>query len=163
MVTDELKPGALASVPLHGVCQILRIEESEILGQTHRFMVLQTGEDEGLLKVPADSLDKRGIRPLLSAGDLESVLEQEYELETPSSRPHQRMKFWKQELKSGDAGVRKKVLQCLRAMEAGGTKLSKDEAALKERIYANLQREIEAVLGLTPVQADDRLSLIFEN
>lgn len=157
--TVTLEPGSLACVPLQGVCQVLNIEESEILGQRHRFFVLETQEEKVLVKVPEKQLESQGIRPLMSADLMQTLLEKQLEVEVPQGRPHLRVRKWTSLLRTGEFGCRRQVLAELQAIEDGGGRLSKQEAALKERVRQNLEQEIALVLGLSRDQAGDRLNL----
>lgn len=157
------QPGAIAYVPLHGLCQVLREEKTEILGSLHQFTVFQPEADEALLKVPSDQMGARGIRPLADADELESQLceSNPEKLEIPRAKPHHRMRFWKRNLKSGTLESRRAVLDALDTIETNGGRLSKDENALKERLTHNFRRELEQVLELTGEQALNRLSRLF--
>ena len=58
-----------------------------------------------------------------------------------------------------DQDYLRQVLAELQAIEDGGGRLSKQEAALKDRVRHNLEQEIALVLGLSRDQAEDRLKL----
>lgn len=156
---SDLKPGMMASVPLSGICSVVAVEETEILGDKHRMVVLEPQDGEGQVKVPAKQLEARGIRPLAEPETLTSLLEGELDVEPPAKvPPHRRIKKWTRILRQEGVGARPQVLLEMAALAESGAKISKKERAFEEKVRLNFRREMEEVLELSPIQAGLRLS-----
>lgn len=150
----EFEPGMLASVPVSGICEVVAVEELEMLGDTHRFIVLDPVEKEGLLKVPEQKAGDRGIRPLSQPEPLEEMLQQDFDSGPPKRLPpHRRIKKWTKTLRNQGLGARLQVLEELRALEDSGLRVTKKERKFGETVRLNCRREMEEVLDLSPCQA----------
>ncbi|MGE0494106.1 MAG: hypothetical protein AB7S38_33155 [Vulcanimicrobiota bacterium] len=158
MKTIDLTPGGLASVPITGLCRVVEMQEQEMLGEMHRFFVLASEDNDYVVKIPASQIEKMGIRPLLDSEEMEGLLEDPPEIESPKERTPLLIKKWTRELRSGKPGARRQVLLELNALRLARGKLGKREGAFLETVRTNFRHEIEEVLELSPSQAGYRLN-----
>jgi RNA polymerase-interacting CarD/CdnL/TRCF family regulator len=143
-------------VPLQGRCTIVDVSEETILGETIAFVTLRPfGENGGLIKIPLESMDARGVRPVMEPTRMLDILETPLraEPEEVQMRPHQRFKRWVDLLRSGEPGVRRQILRELQDVEKVSKKLTKQETELRQRLRSAFLLEVEAALGLSPSQA----------
>ncbi len=154
----KLQPGCFASVPLSGLCKVVEIKETEMLGKNYRFYVLASDENDYVVKVPQHQLENMGIRPVMTSDQMHDLLEEPVDVDSPRDRPHLLIKKWTRWLRSGEAGARKRVLAELAAIQNDGGKLSKRQSELWDKVHNNFLREITQVLELSPEQAVHRLA-----
>lgn len=147
-------------VPLRGLCEIVAVQEEEMLGQTHLFYEMRPLAEEGIVKIPASQLEAQGIRATLSPERMEQLLQQDLECgEPPEGKPHQRLKKWVQMLRSDGIGARLRVLVLLNRLEKKGERLSKKEQELQDQIRLAFRHEVETVMDLSAPQAGRKVNL----
>ncbi|MGI6081808.1 MAG: CarD family transcriptional regulator [Limnochordia bacterium] len=61
--------------PMHGAGIIEAIEEQEILGETRRYYVMRMPLGDMKVMVPMDNVEELGVRQIVSAEEVESVLD----------------------------------------------------------------------------------------
>jgi len=66
--------GDMAVYPVQGVTEIQGIETIEIAGVSSRFYVLRRLDSEDTIRVPVTNVERVGLRNLVSAEEIESVL-----------------------------------------------------------------------------------------
>ncbi len=155
----NFEPGATVSAPITGLCKVVGVKIQEILGEEHRMLVLEPFDEElGLLTIPENRWGQMGLRNLVEPDKAEKVLEASVEVEPPKTKPHQRIKAWTKALRSGEFGVRKRVLLEFESLKKENAKISRDETRFMDKIKTNLRRELELSLDINPSQAGRKLS-----
>ncbi len=61
--------------PMHGVGVISKIEEMEVLGETHLYYILKLSMTEMTVKIPVDKSDELGLRSVVSESEINEVYE----------------------------------------------------------------------------------------
>lgn len=152
--------GDLAMVPLHGVCTIRSFLQETILGTECQMVELSPEFSSTTVKIPTASLESRGVRRLLSAEDLEGLLQRVpgIAVELPTGPPHKRLAGWVTRLRAEGPGIRHRILRELSALHSHVGKLSSEERDLQDRLVQSLRREMELALRLSPSAARRRLN-----
>lgn len=161
----NFEPGMTVSAPITGMCEVVGVKEQEILGERHRMLVLKPFDEElGLLTIPENRWGEMGLRELVGAEKAEEVLGASVELDPPKSKPHLRIKAWTNLLRTGQFGVRKRVLLEFESLKGSkGVRISRDETKLMDRIRDNFRRELELALDINASQAGRKLSAALSN
>ena len=99
----KFKKGDTVIYPQHGACIVQGTKKMEAFGEKREYLILQTVINEMTLKVPVDMADEVGVRPPVSADELEDLVAV---LSKPDPRVpsnwSRRFKNHQEKLKSGD-------------------------------------------------------------
>lgn len=69
------KIGDRVAYPMHGAGIIEAIEEKEILGEKHRYYIMKMPIGDMKVMIPLNNVENLGLRQVVSADEVESVLE----------------------------------------------------------------------------------------
>ncbi len=61
--------------PMHGVGVISKIEEREVLGETHKYYILKLSMTDMTVMIPIDKSESLGLRTVISGNDIDNVME----------------------------------------------------------------------------------------
>ena len=148
----KFKKGETVIYPQHGACVVMGTKKMEAFGEKREYLILQTVINEMTLKVPISKTDEVGVRPPVSADELEDLVAV---LAKPDPRVpsnwSRRFKNHQEKLKSGDVYQVAEVVRNLAARNRDAA-LSAAERTMYERARVNLVSEISPALK---VSADD--------
>ena len=99
----KFKKGETVIYPQHGACVVQGTKKMEFFGENQEYLILKTVINEMTLRVPLDNTDGVGVRPPVSADELEDLVSV---LAKPDPRVpsnwSRRFKNHQEKLKSGD-------------------------------------------------------------
>ena len=70
----KFKKGETVIYPQHGACVVKGTKKMEFFGEKQDYLILETVINEMTLKVPVDKTDEVGVRPPVSADELEDLV-----------------------------------------------------------------------------------------
>ena len=70
----KFKKGDTIIYPQHGACIVMGTKKMEAFGEKKEYLILQTVINEMTLKVPVDMAEEVGVRPPVSADELEDLV-----------------------------------------------------------------------------------------
>ncbi len=70
----NFKKGETVIYPQHGACVVQGTKKMEFFGEKQEYLILKTVINEMTLKVPVDKTDDVGVRPPVSADELEDLV-----------------------------------------------------------------------------------------
>jgi CarD family transcriptional regulator len=151
------KVGDRVVYPHHGAAVIERKETKEVFGEKTEYFVLQVAHGDLTLSVPADKAEEVGMRPPISADDVDDLfhLLSKKDVREPTNWSR-RFKNHQEKLKSGDVYQVAEVVRNLALRET--TKgLSAGEKAMLVRARGILVSELSFALNVSEDEALDRL------
>ena len=130
-----------------------------MLGVQHVFYELKPSEGTAKVKVPANQMTSRGIRPLMSPEQIEVELDSEGPAwEDPGRETYaQRLKRWTQLLRSGRTASAYDFLREWQKLSEQGTRFSPKEAEMHVNVQRVMVQEISEVLQISSGKASSRL------
>ena len=150
----KFKKGETVIYPQHGACVVQGTKKMEAFGERREYLVLRTVINEMTLKVPVDNADDVGIRPPVSADELEDLVSV---LAKPDPRVpsnwSRRFKNHQEKLKSGDVYQVAEVVRNLAARNRDAS-LSAAERTMYEKARVNLVSEISPALKVSTEDAE---------
>jgi CarD family transcriptional regulator len=153
----KFKKGETVIYPQHGACVVQGTKKMEAFGERREYLVLRTVINEMTLKVPVDNAEDVGIRPPVSADELEDLVSV---LAKPDPRVpsnwSRRFKNHQEKLKSGDVYQVAEVVRNLAARNRDAS-LSAAERTMYEKARVNLVSEISPALRVSTEEAEDYL------
>jgi CarD family transcriptional regulator len=153
----KFKKGDTVIYPQHGACVVQGTKKMEFFGEKQDYLILKTVINEMTLKVPVDKTDEVGVRPPVSADELEDLVAV---LAKPDPRVpsnwSRRFKNHQEKLKSGDVYQVAEVVRNLAARNRDAS-LSAAERTMYERARVNLISEISPALKVSAEEAEDYL------
>jgi CarD family transcriptional regulator len=153
----KFKKGETVIYPQHGACVVKGIKKMDAFGETREYLMLETVINEMLLSVPIDNTEQVGVRPPVSADELEDLVSV---LAKPDPRVpsnwSRRFKNHQEKLKSGDVYQVAEVVRNLAARNRDAS-LSAAERTMYERARVNLISEIAPALKVSSQAAEDYL------
>jgi len=154
----NFKKGETIIYPQHGACIVMGTKKMEAFGEKREYLILQTVINEMTLKVPVDMAEEVGVRPPVSADELEDLVAV---LSKPDPRVpsnwSRRFKNHQEKLKSGDVYQVAEVVRNLALREV--TKgLSAGEKAMLVRARGILVSELSFALNVSEDEALERLA-----
>ena len=154
----NLKSGDYVVYPTHGVGQVQGIGEETIAGQELELVVVTFDNERMTLRVPTDKLEASGLRPIVSAKEMEvalSVLTGRARVKrTMWSR---RAQEYESKINSGEPGQIAEVLRDLHR-NVGQPDQSFSERQIYEVALDRLAAEVAAVDSTDLEQAIEKLS-----
>ncbi|HWL45173.1 MAG TPA: CarD family transcriptional regulator [Ilumatobacter sp.] len=150
----QFKKGDTVIYPQHGACVVKGTKKMEAFGEKREYLILETVISEMVLKVPVDMAEEVGVRPPVSADELEDLVAV---LAKPDPRVpsnwSRRFKNHQEKLKSGDVYQVAEVVRNLAARNRDAS-LSAAERTMYERARVNLISEISPALKVTSEAAE---------
>ena len=153
------KVGDRVVYPHHGAAVIERKETKEVFGEKTEYFVLKVAHGDLTLAVPADKAEEVGMRPPISADDVDDLFQllSKKDVREPTNWSR-RFKNHQEKLKSGDVYQVAEVVRNLALREA--TKgLSAGEKAMLVKARSVLVSELSFALNLSE---DDALKKLEE-
>jgi CarD family transcriptional regulator len=151
------KVGDRVVYPHHGAAVIERKETKEVFGEKTEYFVLKVAHGDLTLAVPADKAEEVGMRPPISADDVDDLfhLLAKKDVREPTNWSR-RFKNHQEKLKSGDVYQVAEVVRNLALRET--TKgLSAGEKAMLVRARGILVSELSFALNVSEDEALERL------
>ncbi|MFN8610871.1 MAG: CarD family transcriptional regulator [Vulcanimicrobiota bacterium] len=150
--------GSLVFEPFLGLCTVINWMEETVLGVHQSFYELQPGQGNARVKVPASQMPSRGIRTLMSAEQLETIL-----TTTPSANASDdgeipRQHRWTRLVRSEQRLGAYEFLQEWRNLESSGANFNSKESEMREKIQKTVVQEIARVFQISLGKASLRLS-----
>src|SRR3954453_21737048 len=155
----SFKVGDRVVYPHHGGAVSERKETPEIGGEKREYLILKIAHGEMTLSVPTDKAEEVGMRPPISAEDVDDLFQLlgQKDVREPTNWSR-RVKNHQEKLKSGDVSQVAEVVRTLALREA--TKgLSAGEKAMLVKARGVLVSEVSFALNLSE---DDALKKIEE-
>ena len=150
----NFKKGETIIYPQHGACIVVGTKKMDAFGEKREYLILQTVINEMTLKVPVDMAEEVGVRPPVSADELEDLVAV---LSKPDPRVpsnwSRRFKNHQEKLKSGDVYQVAEVVRNLAARNRDAS-LSAAERTMYERARVNLVSEISPALKVSAEDAE---------
>jgi CarD family transcriptional regulator len=158
----DFKIGDTVIYPQHGACIVEGRQSKTAFGVTRDYLILRAIIGEMTLSVPLEMAEEVGVRPPVSADELEDLVAV---LSKPDPRVpsnwSRRFKNHQEKLKSGDVYQVAEVVRNLAARNRDAA-LSAAERTMYERARTNLISEISPALGVTAEEAEDYLDRALE-
>ena len=153
----KFKKGETVIYPQHGACIVQGTQKKTMFGETKEYLVLRSVIGEMTLSVPLDKTEEVGVRPPVSADELEDLVSV---LSKPDPRVpsnwSRRFKNHQEKLKSGDVYQVAEVVRNLAARNRDAA-LSAAERTMYERARINLISEIAPALKVSAEEAEQYL------
>ena len=145
----NFKKGETVIYPQHGACVVKGTKKMEAFGEKKEYLILETVISEMTLKVPVDMAEGVGVRPPVSADELEDLVAV---LAKPDPRVpsnwSRRFKNHQEKLKSGDVYQVAEVVRNLAARNRDAS-LSAAERTMYERAARQSdQRDLTGAEGV---------------
>jgi CarD family transcriptional regulator len=153
------KVGDRVVYPHHGAAVIEKKETLEVAGEKREYLILKIAHGDMTLSVPTDKVDEVGMRPPISAEDVDDLFQLlgKKDVREPTNWSR-RFKNHQEKLKSGDVYQVAEVVRNLALREA--TKgLSAGEKAMLVKARGVLVSELSFALNLSE---DDALKKLEE-
>ena len=153
------KVGDRVVYPHHGAAVIEKKEVIEVAGEKREYLILKIAHGDMTLSVPTDKVDEVGMRPPISAEDVDDLFQLlgKKDVREPTNWSR-RFKNHQEKLKSGDVYQVAEVVRNLALREA--TKgLSAGEKAMLVKARSVLVSELSFALNLSE---DDALKKLEE-
>ena len=150
----KFKKGETVIYPQHGACTVVKTEKMEAFGTVQDYLVLKTVINEMTLRVPVAKAAEVGVRPPVSADELEDLVAvlSKADPRVPSNWSR-RFKNHQEKLKSGDVYQVAEVVRNLAARNRDAS-LSAAERTMYERARINLISEIAPALKVSAEEAE---------
>jgi CarD family transcriptional regulator len=158
----NFKKGETVIYPQHGACVVKGTKKMEMFGEKKEYLVLETVISEMVLKVPVDMAEEVGVRPPVSADELEDLVAV---LAKPDPRVpsnwSRRFKNHQEKLKSGDVYQVAEVVRnlALRDQDKG---LSAGEKSLFTKARSVLVSELSFALDVPEEDALEKVEATLE-
>lgn len=150
----KFKKGDTVIYPQHGACLVQGTKKITNFGETQDYLILRTVINEMTLSVPVAKAEEVGVRPPVSADELEDLVSV---LSKPDPRVpsnwSRRFKNHQEKLKSGDVYQVAEVVRNLAARNRDAA-LSAAERTMYERARINLVSEIAPALKVSAEEAE---------
>lgn len=159
MKKSTFKIGDAVFYPAAGVGRIEAIEDIFIGGEWQSCFVIRIHENQVTIKVPQVSMDRSGVRPLLSGRRLKelfSVLAGETGQRIAAGNTSEYYKSIERKINTGSCLELGEVVRDLTRQKKNGS-LSFDEARLLETATHFLSTELAAIAGVPRVTACDQI------
>jgi CarD family transcriptional regulator len=153
-VDVKFKKGDTVIYPQHGACIVQGTKKMDMFGTNEDYLILKTVINEMTLKVPVAKAEEVGVRPPVSADELEDLVAV---LSKPDPRVpsnwSRRFKNHQEKLKSGDVYQVAEVVRNLAARNRDAS-LSAAERTMYDRARINLISEIAPALKVSAEEAE---------
>ncbi len=158
----EYKKGDTVIYPQHGACTVVGVKKIMAFGSRQEYLILKTVINEMTLQVPTAKIGDVGVRPPVSADELEDLVAvlSKADPRVPSNWSR-RFKNHQEKLKSGDVYQVAEVVRNLAARNRDAS-LSAAERTMYERARVNLISEIAPARRCTNEEAEEFLNAALE-
>ena len=150
----KFKKGDTVIYPQHGACLVVGTKKEEHFGVAQDYLILKTVINEMNIRVPVAKAEEVGVRPPVSADELEDLVAV---LSKPDPRVpsnwSRRFKNHQEKLKSGDVYQVAEVVRNLAARNRDAS-LSAAERTMYDRARINLISEIAPALKVSAEEAE---------
>jgi len=150
----KFKKGDTVIYPQHGACIVVGTKKEEHFGAVQDYLILKTVINEMNIRVPISKAEEVGVRPPVSADELEDLVSV---LSKPDPRVpsnwSRRFKNHQEKLKSGDVYQVAEVVRNLAARNRDAS-LSAAERTMYDRARINLISEIAPALKVSAEEAE---------
>ncbi|MDZ4826243.1 MAG: CarD family transcriptional regulator [Actinomycetota bacterium] len=152
------KVGDRVVYPHHGAAVIERKEMREVEGEKREYLVLKVAHGDLTLSVPSDKVDDVGMRPPISAEDVDDLFQLlgKKDVREPTNWSR-RFKNHQEKLKSGDVYQVAEVVRNL-ALRETSKGLSAGEKAMLVKARSVLVSELSFALNVTEDEALEKLA-----
>ena len=154
----KFKKGETVIYPQHGACIVQGTQKKTMFGETKEYLVLRSVIGEMTLSVPLDKTEEVGVRPPVSADELEDLVSV---LSKPDPRVpsnwSRRFKNHQEKLKSGDVYQVAEVVRNL-ALRDADKGLSAGEKSMFVKARQVLVSELAFALNISEDTALERLN-----
>lgn len=152
------KVGDRVVYPHHGAAIIERKEMREVLGEKKEYLVLKVAHGDLTLSVPSDKVDDVGMRPPISAEDVDDLFQllSKKDVREPTNWSR-RFKNHQEKLKSGDVYQVAEVVRNL-ALREVSKGLSAGEKAMLVKARGVLVSELSFALDVSEDEALEKLA-----
>ncbi len=152
------KVGDRVVYPHHGAAVIERKEMREVEGEKREYLVLKVAHGDLTLSVPSDKVDDVGMRPPISAEDVDDLFQLlgKKDVREPTNWSR-RFKNHQEKLKSGDVYQVAEVVRNL-ALRETSKGLSAGEKAMLVKARGVLVSELSFALNVTEDEALEKLA-----
>lgn len=152
--------GSVVYEPFLGLCRVMNSSQETMLGVEQLFYELQPRQGSAVIKVPAAQMSARGIRPLMSAEQIEGVLtkEQEGPAEGDPETGSERLRRWTQLLRSEQRAGAYEFVREWHKLAAQGVRFNSQESEMQVKIQRNLVQEMAQVFQISSGRAVIRLN-----
>lgn len=150
--------------PVHGVAEIVGIDEKNIGGVLQIFYVLNILENSMCLMVPISNAEQVGMRHVVSSSDVDKVFEilRAKEKTTDSLTWNRRYREYLERVKSGSLFEVAKVLRDLYILRAS-KELSFGERKMLDTVRSLFIREVGLSKGISHEEIETELRAIFHS
>jgi CarD family transcriptional regulator len=139
----KFKKGETVIYPQHGACVVQGTKKMDFFGEKQEYLILKTVINEMTLKVPVDKTEEVGVRPPVSADELEDLV-------AVLAKPDPRVPSnWSRRFKNHQ----EKLVRNLAARNRDAS-LSAAERTMYERARVNLISEISPALKVSAEDAE---------
>ena len=149
----NFKKGETVIYPQHGACVVKGTKKMEAFGEKREYLILETVISEMTLKVPVDMAEEVGVRPPVSADELEDLVAV---LAKPDPRVpsnwSRRFKNHQEKLKSGEVYQVAEVVRNL-ALRDQSKGLSAGEKSMFVKARSVLVSELSFALDVSEDEA----------
>src|SRR5882757_3344327 len=154
----SFKVGDRVVYPHHGAAVIEKKETKVIEGEKREYLILKIAHGEMTLSVPTDKAEEVGMRPPISAEDVDDLFQLlgKKDVREPTNWSR-RFKNHQEKLKSGDVYQVAEVVRNL-ALREQTKGLSAGEKSMLERARQVLVSELAFALNISEDTALDRLN-----
>ena len=144
--------------PHHGAAIISRKEKREFMGEVREYLVLEMAHGDLTLAVPADNAEEVGMRPPISAEDVDDLFQllAKKDVREPTNWSR-RFKNHQEKMKSGDVYQVAEVVRNLALREASKG-LSAGEKSMLVKARQVLVSELSFALGVSEDEALEKLN-----
>ena len=152
------KVGDRVVYPHHGAAIIERKEMREVLGEKKEYLVLKVAHGDLTLSVPSDKVDDVGMRPPISAEDVDDLFQllSKKDVREPTNWSR-RFKNHQEKLKSGDVYQVAEVVRNL-ALREVSKGLSAGEKSMLVKARGVLVSELSFALNVSEDEALEKLA-----
>jgi CarD family transcriptional regulator len=158
----SFKVGDRVVYPHHGAAVIEKKETMVVAGEKREYLILKIAHGEMTLSVPTDKAEEVGMRPPISAEDVDDLFQLlgKKDVREPTNWSR-RFKNHQEKLKSGDVYQVAEVVRNLAARNRDAS-LSAAERTMYDRARINLISEIAPALKVSAEEAEQYLNEALE-
>jgi CarD family transcriptional regulator len=163
--TLPLQPGAHLYYPGLGVGTVVGVRELELGDEPLEVLVLRSISQAVTVQIPLTNLEDLGVRPLVSKGRLQRMLDA-LRSPTPISAKratwNQRFRTYTEKIQSGQPGATCEVLAELHQIRLKKGSLSFGERRMYDKVWSFLISEVAIVRQVDEAEAEKLLESVLE-
>lgn len=155
------KVGDKVVYPSRGVATIEGVQKKRVLGSTRTFYILRIDENDMVIMIPKENLEKVGVREIIDKKDVRKIIRI---LKTDSSEPrdnwNRRQKEYMEKINTGSVFEVAKVFRDLSLLKAE-KELSFGERKVLDNARHLIVSEIAEAKGIDQSKAEEMIDKIF--